>query len=61
MLMPEASVHKDHLTQTREDKIRRPWKVSDMEAISIAEAVGETANEHLRFRVRLSNSAHTCA
>jgi hypothetical protein len=48
MLMPEAAMHEDNLSQSRKDKVRSPGKIARMEPIPKPHPVHNAANRHFR-------------
>ena len=59
MLMPEAAVYEDHLSEPRENEIGRAGKVSPVKAKPETHAMNKPADDHLRLRIRLANTTHT--
>jgi hypothetical protein len=47
VLVPEAAVDEDHLTAAREYEVGFARGVGAMEPISVAEAMNQSANDHL--------------
>jgi len=58
MPVPEAPMDQDDLSQPWEYQVRRSGQTAGMEAKSISESVGSTADDHFGPGILLSNSAH---
>jgi hypothetical protein len=56
MLVPEAAVNEDYLLLGAEDKVRLAWHVTIVESIAVAHAMHDTAHDHLRLRISITNT-----
>ena len=56
--MPEAPVNKYDLLPSRENQVRRAGESSYVQSIAITESVDDSAHNHLRLRVLISNRLH---
>lgn len=58
VLMPKTSMHEDHLTAGRKHKVWRSGQISPMQAIAIADTVGEAPHDKFGLCIRLANASH---
>jgi hypothetical protein len=58
MAVPEAATHLDHLLPRRENHVRRSWKVSPVQAETVAHRVSEATNDQLGLRILPANAGH---
>jgi hypothetical protein len=56
--MPKTSVHKDNFFSSTEYQIGCSRQVGAVDMVSVAAAVNEASNEHLRFGIPAANTAH---
>ena len=61
VLMPKATVYKDHLLPPREHKIGGARQITAVESIAVAHGMRQAAYSQLRFRIRLADTAHVGA
>jgi len=61
MLVPEATVNKDYLPESRKNQIRNAGKLANVKAISEPHAVHHTAHNHLRAGVHTLYAGHPFA
>lgn len=58
MLMPEASVHKDHLAARRKYKVGLARKILAMQPITVAHSVDKAANQHFGLHALALDAPH---
>jgi hypothetical protein len=51
----------DYLLPGSKDKVRISRQVASMQTVPVANAVKETPNDHLRFRIGASDAGHSFA
>jgi hypothetical protein len=61
MLMPEASVHENRLSRSRERNIRFAGQLGPVKPISITQAIKELAYDHFGVGIPRSDPAHVLA
>jgi hypothetical protein len=60
MLMPKASVDKDHFLHRWKDKVGRSWQISAVQAEAVTHPVREASHDEFGARVRFPDAAHLC-
>jgi hypothetical protein len=59
--MPEASMNKNHLLSSGENKIRRAWQIAPMKTVTKAHLMDDPAHDHFGFRISVPNARHPFA
>jgi hypothetical protein len=58
MLMPKTSMHKNDLSQSREDQVWNPREIPRVKPVSESHAVYQAADDHLRARIHAPDAGH---
>jgi hypothetical protein len=56
VLVPEAPVNEDNLVPGAKDKVRIARQVPSVNAVTIAHSMNQAANDHLWFRVGITDA-----
>jgi hypothetical protein len=58
VLVPETSMHKNYLQSSGKNEIRLAGQTSDVQPVSVTQAIYEPPDNHFRTRVLTSDTAH---